>query len=97
MSERTIGGKYSLEREVGQGGMGSIWVALDSQLQRRVALKLMRSDSVASESARTRFQREAMAIAQSVESEPGGQRIVLLVVTAPGVVLDRRQRRCARQ
>ncbi len=44
--------------------MGSIWVALDAQLQRRVALKLMRADNVASESARTRFQREAMAIAQ---------------------------------
>src|SRR4051794_31410734 len=64
MSERTIGGKYSLEREVGRGGMGSIWVAFDAQLRRRVALKLMRADNITSESARTRFEGEEMAIAR---------------------------------
>jgi eukaryotic-like serine/threonine-protein kinase len=64
MTERTIGGKYSLEREIGRGGMGAIWLAHDPQLRRRVALKLMRTDQTTSPSSRSRFEREAMAIAQ---------------------------------
>jgi class 3 adenylate cyclase/tRNA A-37 threonylcarbamoyl transferase component Bud32 len=64
MEGRTIGGKYTLERELARGGMGAIWVALDTQLRRRVALKLMSPDHLASPSARSRFEREAMAIAQ---------------------------------
>jgi class 3 adenylate cyclase/tRNA A-37 threonylcarbamoyl transferase component Bud32 len=64
MEGRTIGGKYSLERELAKGGMGAIWVALDAQLRRRVALKLMSPDHLASPTARSRFEREAMAVAQ---------------------------------
>lgn len=44
--------------------MGAIWVALDSQLQRRVALKLMAAERIASASARHQFEQEAMAVAQ---------------------------------
>jgi class 3 adenylate cyclase/tRNA A-37 threonylcarbamoyl transferase component Bud32 len=44
--------------------MGAIWIAFDAQLRRRVALKLMSPDHLASVSARSRFEREAMAIAQ---------------------------------
>src|SRR6185295_13475048 len=61
---RTIGGKYSLEREIGRGGMGTIWIAHDSQLRRKVALKLMQPDQITSQNARARFEREAMAVAQ---------------------------------
>jgi eukaryotic-like serine/threonine-protein kinase len=63
MIGRLVGGKYSLEREIGRGGMGSIWVALDTLLRRRVALKLMRPD-MTSPSSRGRFEREAMAVAR---------------------------------
>ncbi len=63
MIGRLVGGKYSLEREIGRGGMGSIWVALDTKLHRRVALKLMRPD-MTSPSSRGRFEREAMAVAR---------------------------------
>ena len=64
MQGRIVGGKYTLERELARGGMGAIWVAFDAQLKRRVALKLMSPDHLASPSARSRFEREAMAIAQ---------------------------------
>ncbi|MCC6557953.1 MAG: response regulator [Polyangiaceae bacterium] len=64
MSGRIVGGKYRLEREIGRGGMGSIWVAFDTTLRRRVALKLMGSEQPGSPVAQSRFEREAMAIAQ---------------------------------
>ncbi|QRK04492.1 protein kinase [Archangium violaceum] len=64
MSVRRIGSRYVLERKVAGGGMGAIWVALDSQLQRRVALKLMAPERIASSSARYQFEQEAKAVAQ---------------------------------
>ena len=57
-------GKYVLERELGRGGMGAIWVALDPDLRRRVALKMLKPGDVASERTVERFRREALAVAQ---------------------------------
>ncbi|HEX8702235.1 MAG TPA: protein kinase, partial [Myxococcaceae bacterium] len=64
MSERSIGGRYILQRRIAGGGMGAIWVALDSQLQRHVALKLVDSRHVSSSEARQRFAQEAKAVAR---------------------------------
>jgi class 3 adenylate cyclase/tRNA A-37 threonylcarbamoyl transferase component Bud32/ActR/RegA family two-component response regulator len=64
MEGRLVGGKYTLERELARGGMGAIWVAHDTHLQRRVALKLMSPDHLASPAARSRFEREAKSIAK---------------------------------
>jgi class 3 adenylate cyclase/predicted Ser/Thr protein kinase len=64
MSGRRIGSRYVLERKIAGGGMGAIWLALDSQLQRRVALKLMAPERVASSAARHQFEQEAKAVAQ---------------------------------
>ncbi len=64
MSGRRIGSRYLLERRFADGGMGAIWVALDVQLQRRVALKLMAPERIASSSARHQFEQEAKAVAQ---------------------------------
>src|SRR5690349_4086934 len=64
MTDRVIGNKYRLEREIARGGMGAVWIAFDAQLRRRVAVKLMSPDHMTSESLRGRFAREAVAIAQ---------------------------------
>ncbi len=68
MDEPTIGvliaGRYRLEHQVGEGGMGSVWVAEDETLQRWVAVKLLGERSAGSRSARDRFEREATAIAR---------------------------------
>ena len=64
MSVRRIGNRYVLEGQVAGGGMGSIWVALDSQLQRRVAVKLMSTERGVSTAARHQFEQEAKAVAQ---------------------------------
>ncbi len=56
-------GRYEIERLIGAGGMGMLYVARDPQLGRRVALKLMRP-SLAAEGGRLRLLREAQAMAQ---------------------------------
>jgi serine/threonine protein kinase/class 3 adenylate cyclase len=64
MTERPIGGRYILERRIAGGGMGAIWLALDMQLQRHVALKLLADHRLPSPEARRRFAQEAKAIAR---------------------------------
>jgi serine/threonine protein kinase/class 3 adenylate cyclase len=64
MSERLIGGRYSLERQIARGGMGTIWLALDEQLQRHVVVKLVAEHRVSSTDARRRFAQEAKAVAR---------------------------------
>jgi serine/threonine protein kinase/class 3 adenylate cyclase len=61
---RTISQRYALDREVGRGAAGSVWRARDQHLQRSVAIKVMRPDCLASPAFRTRFEREALTIAQ---------------------------------
>jgi serine/threonine protein kinase len=56
-------GKYRLDRVLGTGGMGVVWAAFDPDLERPVAIKVLRSlDSVAT--LRTRLLREARAMAR---------------------------------
>ena len=53
-----IGGRYRLENQLGAGAMAEVWLAIDTQLGREVAVKLLRGDADAA-----RFEREARAVA----------------------------------
>jgi eukaryotic-like serine/threonine-protein kinase len=53
-------GPYTIEAPIGKGGMGEVYRARDTRLQREVAVKVL-PRSFATEAARARFQREARA------------------------------------
>ncbi len=60
-------GRYLVLDHLGAGGMGTVHSAWDHELQRKIALKLVRPERKAgegAEAARTRFLREAQALAQ---------------------------------
>ncbi|MCA9688768.1 MAG: protein kinase [Myxococcales bacterium] len=55
-------GRFTVLEQIGTGGMGVVYAALDEQLDRRVAIKLLRSDD--DEAARARLLREARTTAK---------------------------------
>src|SRR5688572_6105619 len=55
-------GHYAIDRKLGQGGMGVVYVARDERLERTVAVKMM-SALAGDDKARKRFWREARAAA----------------------------------
>jgi tetratricopeptide (TPR) repeat protein/predicted Ser/Thr protein kinase len=57
-------GRYVVIDQVGQGGMGVVYAGYDPELDRKVALKLLRPDRASGEAARMRLLREAQAIAR---------------------------------
>ena len=54
---------FKVLAEIGQGGMGVVYKALDTDLGRTVALKVLREDAASDEERRRRFLREARAAA----------------------------------
>jgi len=56
-------GRYRLERRIGRGGMGEVWIAFHEQLRRDVALKILRPEFGTDEIAIARFEREVMTTA----------------------------------
>jgi serine/threonine protein kinase len=57
--ERTLNSRFALIRKIGEGGLGSVWLARDEKLKRNVAIKEMNLDALQSEKAWLRFSREA--------------------------------------
>ncbi|HEV7990973.1 MAG TPA: serine/threonine-protein kinase [Gemmatimonadaceae bacterium] len=57
--QAALAGEYSLERELGRGGMGIVYLARDVQLDRFVAIKVLPAHLARAADARERFVREA--------------------------------------
>jgi len=57
-------GRYTIRRLIGEGGMGRVFAAVDPELGRTVAIKLIRSDRAVAPRARARLLREAQALAR---------------------------------
>src|SRR4051812_12419082 len=56
---RTVAeGRYEIVRQIGQGGMGSVYLARQTAMDRQVALKLITGGAAHSAEAMARFQRE---------------------------------------
>ncbi|MGY0503330.1 serine/threonine-protein kinase [Nocardia sp. FBN12] len=55
---------FAIERLLGQGGMGAVYLAHHPRLPRRTALKLLNRDLFSDREVRTRFEREADLVAQ---------------------------------
>lgn len=61
---RTIAGRYQVVSALGEGGMGAVYRAYDTRLNRPVAIKTIRPEHLASKQASYRFFREARALAR---------------------------------
>ena len=62
--QEALAGKYSLETELGRGGMGIVYLALDVRLDRPVALKVLPQHLSKNEDLKARFLREARTAAK---------------------------------
>jgi serine/threonine-protein kinase len=59
-----LAGRYSLDRELGRGGMGIVYLAREVHLDRMVAIKLLPPEKSADPTLRERFLREARTAAK---------------------------------
>jgi serine/threonine protein kinase len=65
MSETIVhGGRYRLDHPLGHGGMATVYLAYDEELQRRVAIKLLAERLAGDTAFRRRFLREARLAAR---------------------------------
>ena len=91
-------GPYEILSAIGAGGMGEIYRARDTKLNRDVALKILPSEFALDVDRLSRFKREAQVLASldhqnigaiyGFEDADGGQALVLQLVEGP-VLADR--------
>lgn len=62
--QEQLGERWSLERELGRGGMGTVWLARDLKLDRPVAIKVLHPHLAADAAHRARFLDEARTAAR---------------------------------
>ncbi|MCB0967416.1 MAG: protein kinase [Ilumatobacter sp.] len=99
-----LAGRYRLERRIGQGGMAEVWVATDTDLDRRVAVKWLKTNLASDPVVAERFRREAIAVARlnhpnivgvhDVVAHEGRQAVVMQLVDGKSLrqLLDSQKR-----
>ena len=63
MNDKLLGDRYKLGEMIGTGGMADVYIAQDTRLARKVAVKILRSDLARDPSFVSRFRKEALAAA----------------------------------
>jgi serine/threonine-protein kinase len=61
MLGRTLGGRFTIVAKLGAGSMGAVYRARQANINRDVAIKILRSDKAMDEASKARFLREARA------------------------------------
>jgi serine/threonine-protein kinase len=89
-----VGTKYLIEREIGRGGMAVVYRAVDTRLNRTVAIKVLPPDVAFNQDVRARFIREAQTAAQlnhpnivpifSVDEKEGGGLVYFVMAYVEG-------------
>lgn len=64
LQEHVLSGRYRLISQIGAGGMGQVWQAVDQVLDRPVAVKLILPERIGSPQIMARFRREALVTAR---------------------------------
>jgi len=101
--QRIIEGKYRIERLLGKGGMGQVFLAHDLTLEREVAIKVLPPDVAQDDQVVRRFQQEAKTAAKldhpniipiyRVESEGGLNYFVMKYISGTSLedLLDKKE------
>ena len=61
---KALGQQYEIQRLLGKGGMGAVYLATEAALEREVAIKVLPPDRGATKDSRDRFRREARTAAK---------------------------------
>src|SRR6266513_770011 len=101
--QRLVEGKYKIERLLGKGGMGAVFLAHDLTLEREVAIKVLPPDVAQDDQVVRRFQQEAKTAAKldhpniipiyRVESEGGLNYFVMKYISGTSLedLLDKKE------
>ncbi len=92
---RLLEGRYSVESFIAHGGMASVYLATDTRLDRRVAVKVLHAHLAGDQETLARFQREARAAARLshpnvvavYDQGTDGDRPFLVMEYVPGATL----------
>jgi serine/threonine protein kinase/WD40 repeat protein len=90
--------KYRPIRQLGTGGMGTVWLAEHQVMHRPVAIKVIRPDLLARPGATNRFLREVRAAAKlhhpnivtAFDADPAGDSYLMVMEYVPGETLGER-------